>query len=45
MQIREAMTRDVQIARPNQPIHEVAQLMAAIDAGALPVGENDRLIE
>jgi len=44
MQIREAMTRDVQIARPNQPIREVAQIMAAIDAGALPVGENDRLI-
>jgi len=44
MQIREAMTQDVQIARPNQSIREVARLMAAIDAGALPVGENDRLV-
>ena len=44
MQIREAMTQDVQIARPDQSIREVARLMAAIDAGALPVGENDRLV-
>ena len=44
MQIREAMTQDVQIARPNQSIREVAQIMAAIDAGALPVSEDDRLV-
>ena len=44
MRVSEAMTREVKICTPGQPIREVAQTMAAIDAGALPVGENDRLI-
>src|SRR5262245_10721313 len=44
MLIREAMTQDVHIANPDQSIREAAQAMAAIDAGALPVGQNDRLI-
>lgn len=44
MQIREAMSDDVQIANPNQSIREAAILMAKIDAGSLPVGENDRLV-
>src|SRR5262245_14948798 len=44
MLIREAMTQDVKIARPDQSIREAAQVMASIDAGALPVGENDRLV-
>ena len=44
MQIREAMSDDVRIADPNQSIREAAMLMAKIDAGSLPVGENDRLV-
>ena len=44
MQVREAMTRDVCVASPNQSIRDAAQLMARIDAGVLPVGENDRLV-
>jgi CBS domain-containing protein len=44
MRVNEAMTSDVQIANPNQSIQQVAQTMAAIDAGVLPVGENDRLV-
>ena len=44
MRVSEAMTREVKICTPGQPIREVARTMAAIDAGALPVGENDRLI-
>ena len=44
MKIRETMTRDVHIARPDQPIREAARMMAEIDAGVLPVGENDRLV-
>ncbi|MFL6565595.1 MAG: CBS domain-containing protein [Burkholderiales bacterium] len=44
MRVSEAMTRKVKICTPGQPIREVARTMAAIDAGALPVGENDRLI-
>jgi CBS domain-containing protein len=44
MRVSEAMTRDVRVANPNQTIREAAVVMAEIDAGVLPVGENDRLI-
>src|SRR5262249_22405860 len=44
MQVREAMSDDVRITNPNQTIREAATLMAKIDAGSLPVGENDRLV-
>ena len=44
MRVSEAMTRDVRVATPGQSIRDVAKMMAEIDAGALPVGENDRLI-
>jgi len=44
MRVSEAMTPDVQIASPNQTIQEAAKMMAAIDAGVLPVGDNDRLV-
>ena len=44
MRVSEAMTRDVRVATPGQTIREVAQVMDEIDAGVLPVGENDRLI-
>ena len=44
MKVSEAMSRDVQLARPDQPICDAAKAMAAIDAGALPVQENDRLV-
>ena len=44
MQVREAMSDDVRIASPNQTIREAAILMAKIDAGILPVGDNDRLV-
>jgi CBS domain-containing protein len=44
MQVNEAMTTDVKIANPNQTIRDAARLMAQIDAGVLPVGENDRLV-
>ncbi len=44
MRVDEAMSRDVQLARPEQPICDAAKVMAAIDAGALPVAENDRLV-
>jgi CBS domain-containing protein len=38
------MTRDVRLLSPDQTIREAAKLMAEVDAGALPVGENDRLV-
>ena len=44
MQVSEAMTSDVKIANPNQTIRDAARLMAQIDVGVLPVGENDRLV-
>lgn len=44
MQVSEAMTRDVRIARPEQSIRDAAAIMAEIDAGAIPVGDNDRLV-
>jgi CBS domain-containing protein len=44
MRVSEAMTRDVRVANPGQSIREVARTMAEIDAGVLPVGENDRLV-
>lgn len=44
MKVSEAMTPDVQIAGPGQSIRDAARIMAAIDAGVLPVGDNDRLV-
>lgn len=44
MKVREAMTSDVSLTSPTQSIREAARLMAEQDIGALPVGENDRLI-
>ena len=44
MKVSEAMTRDVRVASPDQTIQDAAQIMADIDTGVLPVGENDRLV-
>jgi CBS domain-containing protein len=44
MKVNEAMSADVRIARPSQTIQEAARMMAEIDAGALPVGDNDELV-
>jgi CBS domain-containing protein len=44
MKVSEAMTTDVRIASPSQTIREAARLMAELDAGVLPVGDNDRLV-
>jgi CBS domain-containing protein len=38
------MTREVRVASPGQSIREVAKIMAEIDAGAMPVNDNDRLV-
>jgi CBS domain-containing protein len=44
MQIRDIMTRPVELAAPDDTIREAARKMAAMDCGILPVGENDRLV-
>ena len=44
MKISEIMTSDPELIDPNASIREAAQRMKDEDIGALPVGENDRLI-
>ncbi|MEO6395912.1 MAG: CBS domain-containing protein [Devosia sp.] len=44
MQISELMTRDVKMASPDDTIERAAAVMAEIDAGALLVSEDDRLV-
>lgn len=44
MKVREAMTHDVCLTSPDQTISDAAKVMAAIDAGALPVEQDDRLV-
>lgn len=44
MKVSDIMTHDVHLLSPDQTIREAAGIMADIDAGALPVGENDRLV-
>ena len=44
MKVCDAMSRDVQVASPKQSIRDAAKMMAKIDAGVLPVGEDDRLV-
>ncbi|HUI99726.1 MAG TPA: CBS domain-containing protein [Usitatibacter sp.] len=44
MKVSELMTRDVQLVSPRQSICDAARVMAQCDAGALPVGEDDRLV-
>jgi CBS domain-containing protein len=38
------MSKDVKIASPGWSIRDAAKAMKEIDAGSLPVGENDRLV-
>jgi CBS domain-containing protein len=38
------MTRDVHLANPNETVQQAAKLMASLDAGVLPVSDNDRLV-
>jgi CBS domain-containing protein len=44
MKVKEAMSRNVRTVNPDQNIQEAARIMQEIDAGALPVGEDDRLV-
>ena len=44
MKVSDAMTRDVRLANPTQTIREAAQMMGEIDAGVLPIEENDKLV-
>ncbi|HEY6983875.1 CBS domain-containing protein [Reyranella sp.] len=44
MRVSEAMSRNVRTIDPEQNIQEAARIMQEIDAGALPVGKDDRLV-
>lgn len=44
MKVSDVMTRDVRVANANETIQDAARIMAEIDAGAVPVGDNDRLV-
>jgi CBS domain-containing protein len=44
MQVSEIMTREVDLVGPNTTMRDAARKMRADNVGALPVGENDRLV-
>lgn len=44
MRVSEAMHRNVSWVAPTMPVSEIAKIMKDQDIGAVPVGENDRLI-
>ena len=44
MQVHDIMSANVHLANPNTTIRDAARQMRAENIGALPVGENDRLI-
>jgi CBS domain-containing protein len=44
MKVSNCMTQSVRIASPDETLRDAANAMAKLDAGALPVSENDRLV-
>ncbi|RLK50608.1 CBS domain-containing protein [Alkalispirillum mobile] len=44
MKVNEAMHRGVEWCAPDTPIMEIARLFREKDIGAIPIGENDRLV-
>jgi len=44
MKVREVMHKGVDWVDPDTPVTDLAKLMRQHDIGAIPIGENDRLI-
>jgi CBS domain-containing protein len=44
MRVCDAMTTNVQLCAPQDSIRDVAEAMATLNVGLLPVAENDRLV-
>ena len=44
MRISEVMSRDVELANPQDTLNQAASMMKKLDSGVLPVGENDKLV-
>jgi CBS domain-containing protein len=44
MKVSQVMSADVRVCSPKDTLQKVARIMDDIDAGAVPVGESDRLV-
>lgn len=44
MKVGEVMTPDVEVVAPDDTLRTAARLMAELDSGALPVGEDNKLV-
>ena len=44
MKVKDAMHKGVDWVSPDTPVTELAKLMRDRDVGAIPIGENDRLV-
>ena len=44
MKVSDCMSRAVELASPDDSIQHVARVLRQIDAGVMPVGEDDRLV-
>jgi CBS domain-containing protein len=44
MKVKDAMHKGVEWASPETPLREIAQIMKRHDIGAVPIGENDKLV-
>src|SRR6266567_2187120 len=44
MQVKHAMTANVELASPTQTIRQAALIMGKLDCGALPVADKDSLV-
>ena len=44
MKVKDAMHKGVDWVSPDTPVTEIAKLMRDHDVGAIPIGENDRLV-
>jgi CBS domain-containing protein len=44
MIVKDAMHKGVDWVSPDTPVTELAKLMRDLDVGAIPIGENDRLV-
>jgi CBS domain-containing protein len=44
MQVKEVMTENPQVVRPQATLKETAEIMKSLDVGVVPVCDNDRLV-
>jgi CBS domain-containing protein len=44
MKVQDVMSRAVKLVAPGDSVENAARLMAQLDVGALPVGDDDRLV-